>query len=261
MASPTSRLPAVIFAAGVIALWHFGTVVGKVPSYLLPGPADVWDAFQKHFGEISRALRTTSIAALAGFLGAALGGLLLALILASSRLVRSTIYPWVLLLQMTPVIVLAPMLTIWVGHGFGSVSLITFLVSFFPIVASTTHGLTSVDRNLTDLFLIGRATRRQELLLLRLPHAFPHYLTGLQIAATLAVIGAVTGETLAGSSESGGGVGFLVVSYYHDVRIPALCALALAACGLGLLFVGAVALLRRWLLRSWHPEFADKRGG
>ncbi|MFI5381651.1 MAG: ABC transporter permease, partial [Tepidisphaerales bacterium] len=164
--------------------------------------------------------------------------------------------PWLLVLQMTPVIVLTPLIVLWAGTGRPGIITVTFLISFFPIVVNMTQGLRSVDTNLVDLFRMSNATRLQELWLLRVPAAMPYFLAGLRIAATLAPIGAIFGEYLVGNSAGGsGGLGFLVYSYNTQIKIPALFATALTSCLLGFAFVAAVSWLNWAVLHHWHDSF------
>jgi NitT/TauT family transport system permease protein len=176
----------------------------------------------------------------------------------SVRLKRS-FYPYILVLQMTPVIVLAPIFVLWLGQDEPSIVAITFMICFFPIVANTTMGLISVDRNLQELFVMCKATRYQEVRYLRVPAAMPYFLTGMKIAGTLAPIGAITGDFLAGSAQNGvGGIGFMTITYFSQLKIPALFATGMVACVLGFFFVGGVSLLHWFLLHKWHDSMVKK---
>jgi NitT/TauT family transport system permease protein len=158
---------------------------------------------------------------------------------------------------MIPVVVLAPVLVIWLGPGLPSVTAVTFLIGFFPIVANTTQGLISTEQNMVDLFRMCNATKTQEILLLRVPFALPYFLTGLRIAGSLAMIGAIAGEFFAGSSAGGtGGLGFMVIIYNAQLKIPALFATGLTACLGGFLFVSLVLWLNWLLLHQWHDSIA-----
>ena len=203
-----------------------------------------------------RAAGRTSLGALGGFLAAAFAGLLLALALGGARVLRAGLYPWLLVLQMTPVIVLAPIIVLWAGPGLPGIITVTFLISFFPIVVNTTQGLLSADAGMVDLFRLCGASRWQELGFLRLPAALPYFLAGLRIAATLAPIGAIFGEYLVGNAAGGtGGLGFLVYTYNVQIKIPALFATGLVSCLMGFGFVAAVAGLNWVWLHRWHDSF------
>lgn len=231
----------------------------SVRRILLPLPAEVLSAFWVHRSLILHATGNTFFAAVLGFFAAVGAGGIIALLLGSSLSIKRALYPWVLVLQMTPIVVMAPIFAIWLGQGIASVVAITFTIGFFPVVANTTMGLMSTDRNLLDLFAVCRANRRQELLYLRIPYAMPYFLTGMKIAGTLAPLGAITGDILVGSSASGqAGIGFLTVVFRGNLNVPALYATAGVACLLGFCFVGSVHLFHRWALRNWHDSVARK---
>jgi NitT/TauT family transport system permease protein len=221
--------------------------------FLLPAPDAVLGAFNTHGEQLWAATLSTARGAAVGFMAAVAGSIVFALTLSLSPQVRAGLYPWLMALQLTPIIVLAPILILWAGPGLPSVVIITFLISFFPLVVNTTQGLLSSDRLLVDLFRMGRASRLQQLLHLRIPAALPYFFTGLRIAATLAPIGAIAGDAYAGNSAGGqGGLGFLAVIYSAQFQIPALFATALVSCLLGFVFAGSVVGMS-WLgLHRWH---------
>jgi NitT/TauT family transport system permease protein len=242
--------------AGFVALWYGVRRATGLQSWILPTPDEILQAAWQERSILLRAAAQTSVGALGGFLTATLAGLLLALGLGGARGVRAGLYPWLLVLQMTPVIVLAPIIVLWAGPGLPGIITVTFLISFFPIVANTTQGLLSADAGMVDLFRLYGATRFQELWQLRLPAALPYFLAGLRIAATLAPIGAIFGEYLVGNAAGGtGGLGFLVYSYNVQIKIPALFATGLVSCLMGFGFVAAVAGINWLWLHSWHDSF------
>jgi NitT/TauT family transport system permease protein len=251
---PTSLwIPPLLAGAVLLVLWQGAIVVFGLPSYFLPGPGDVVRALVRERDFLLPAALRTGSSALVGFGAAVAGGALVALVLASSRWVKAALYPWVLVVQMVPVVVLIPIFVIWFGANLASVTAISFMISFFPVVAGTTLGLVSTDRGLLELFAVNRATKLQEILLLRLPYALPYFLTGVKIAATLAPIGAISGEFLAGTEPNT--LGYLLVVYRSDPgKMPEVFAVALVTCALGFLFVGAVQLLSWLLLRRWHES-------
>lgn len=240
-----------------IGVWyavHFSLTAGQ--RYSLPRPDAIVQAFGDEGSVLWAATLNTALGALAGFLSAIAISSVAALLLALSPLIRASFYPYLMMLQMTPIIVLAPILILWTGPGFISVTVITFLICFFPMVVNTTQGLISTDRNLVDFFRMNRATRAQELFLLRVPSALPYFFTGLRIAATLAPIGAIVGDIYAGNSAGGrGGLGFQTIIYSAQFKIPALFATAFASCVLGFIFVGTVVALHWLLLHKWHDAF------
>jgi len=249
-------LPAVAGAL-VIALWyaiHFS--LAHDMRFLLPTPGAIVDAFFEHREPMLTAAWNTSKGALAGFGLAIVVSFTIALLLSLSPVVRTSIYPYLMALQMTPLPVLAPICVIWVGAGLRSVSLLTFVIAFFPLVVNTTQGLISTDRNLVELFRLYRANWAQQLFLLRVPAALPYFFTGLRIAATLAPIGAVVADMNAGSSAGdGGGLGFQAVIYSAQAKYPALFATAAITCVLGFILNAAVLIVAWLALRDWHDSY------
>lgn len=226
---------------------------------MLPYPHEIWQALIEERTVLLQATRNTFTAAIVGFVFSVTVGYLIAMLLASSVLIKRALYPWVLVLQMTPVVILAPIFVIWIGQGLPSITMVTFMIGFFPVVANTTMGLISTDKNLLDLFAICNATKGQEILLLRVPYSMPYFLTGLKIAGTLAPIGAISGDIFVGSSASGSaGIGFMTIVFNSQLKIPALFATALVACIIGFIFVGCVNLLHWYALRNWHDSMVKK---
>lgn len=243
-------------AALFIACWYAVRAATGAKSWLLPTPVEILRAAWQERIVLLRAAGGTAFGALGGFLAAAAIGGGLALLLGVSRALNRSLYPWLLALQMTPVIVLAPIIVFWTGPGMTGVVMVTFLISFFPIVVNATQGLLSAEAGMADLFRTWGASRTQELCLLRVPAAMPYFLAGLRIAAALAPVGAIFGEYIVGGAPSGeGGLGFLVYSYNTQIRIPELFAIGLTSCLLGFVFVAAVSLLNWALLHKWHDSF------
>ena len=256
MSARTQRLflPA-LTAPVLMGLWYLAFFLFSPERRLfLPAPHQILHALVASRAELFSALLNTGAGALTGFLLAIAVSSLGALLLSLSPWVRASLYPYLMILQMTPVVVLAPILIMWVGAGFKSVSVITFLICVFPLVVNSTQGLISVDRRLVELFHMARASRRQEVFLLRIPAALPYFFTGLRIAATLAPIGAVVGDFTAGNS-AGAGLGFLTIIYSANFRYPELFATVVATCALGFLFTGGVVWLSWLALHRWHDSY------
>lgn len=231
----------------------------NVRRIMLPYPHEIWNALLQEREALWLATRSTFTAAIIGFIFSVTVGYLIAMLLASSVLIKRALYPWVLVLQMTPVVILAPIFVIWLGQGLPSITAVTFMIGFFPVVANTTMGLVSTDKQMIDLFTICNASKSQEILLLRVPYSMPYFLTGLKIAGTLAPIGAIAGDIFVGSSSSGAaGLGFMTIVFNSQLKIPALFATALVACILGFIFVGCVNLLHWWALHNWHDSMVKK---
>jgi NitT/TauT family transport system permease protein len=249
-------LPAAAGAV-VVALWygvHF--YLDEEMRFLLPTPAAILQALVDQRESLGRAALNTTEGALLGFGLAVAVSSLLAVALSLSPHVRTSLYPLLMAVQMTPLPILAPICVIWVGAGLKSVALLTFVIAFFPLVVNTTQGLISVDRNLVELYSLYRATRWQQLWQLRVPAALPYFFTGLRIAATLSPIGAVVADMNAGSSAGdGGGLGFQAVIYSSQAKYPALFATAAATCVLGFILNAAVLGLAWLALHHWHDSY------
>ena len=241
----------------VVALWQLIHVsLGEDLRFLLPSPGAVVDAFAEHRATLARSALNTTQGALLGFALAVVVSIVLSLILSLSSLVRTSLYPFLMALQMTPLPILAPICVIWVGAGLKSVTLLTFVIAFFPLVVNTTQGLVSTDRHLVELFRLYRARGWQQLLLLRVPAALPYFFTGLRIAATIAPIGAVVADMNAGSSRGdGGGLGFQAVIFASQAKYAALFATAFVTCALGFILNAAVLALAWLSLHHWHDSY------
>lgn len=247
----------VAIGALVIALWYaLRHALSADMKFLLPTPDEIWTALRNNSDALSRATLNTGKGALLGFAAAVVVSFGLALFLSLSSLVRVSLYPYLMILQMTPIIIFAPILVLWVGAGLKSVVVITFLICFFPLVVNTTQGLISTDRHLVELFRMYRASKLQETFLLRVPAALPYFFTGLRIAAVLAPIGALVGDYTAGSSAGdGGGLGFQAIIYSSQAKFPALFATAAVTCVLGFVFAAAVHALSWLALHHWHDSY------
>jgi len=248
-------LTAVGVFAALLLVWVMIIWILGIPPYLLPSPLRVAKALGSRFGDLLMSLGITAAAAAGGLAGAVIVGVGIALIFAQSAWVRRMFYPYTVLLQTVPIVAIAPLIIMWLGAGLYSVMLVAFIICLAPIIANTTQGLISVDRNLVDLFLMHNATRRQVLLKLRLPHAMPSLFTGIRIAAGIAVIGAITGELFAGSARVGqGGIGYAIQYASAQLETDYLFALVLAASALGFTFFFAVMFVEWYFLHNWHES-------
>lgn len=256
MKRPRGHLAGPAFAGLLfLALWVAVKALFGLNRFVLPGPGEVATALWEERTALLAAAGWTLQSALAGVAAAALLGFALAVVLGLSGRLRASFYPWALVLQMTPVVILVPVFKVLLGpeNAFTTILLTAFLISFFPVVANTTAGLLSVERSYRELFTLYGASRWQRMRHLQIPHALPAFFTGLRIAASLGVIGALTGEMFAGTSAGGGGLGFRVLLYAAESRVAEVFATAAVACALGFLLVGAVVLVQGRLLRRWHP--------
>jgi NitT/TauT family transport system permease protein len=243
-----------VFVA-LLILWELVLWVFKVPHFMLPSPWAVAQAVVARFPSLVASTVITAEESLGGLIASIVMGVIVALFFAQWRWVRKMLYPYTILLQTVPIVAVAPLILMWVGAGTAAVALIAFIISLAPIIANTTQGLVSVDENLVHLFLMHNASPAQKLFKLRLPHAVPSLFVGIRIASGIAVIGAITGELYAGSSQVGvGGLGYSILYASSQLQTDYLFALVVAATALGFAFF-FVAMFFEWhFLHRWHES-------
>ncbi|MSP03918.1 MAG: ABC transporter permease [Acetobacteraceae bacterium] len=243
---------------GILALlgWEFSVQWAEIPPYLLPGPLAVMAAFWADpAGLLGSLLSTLAVTFTALAVSALLGGVL-ALATSVSRLALAAIEPWAVVLQVTPIIAIAPLVIIWVNDPFISLVVCATIVAFFPIYANTVAGLAAAPAELSDLFRLYGAGPVQSLWLLRVPVALPFFLAGLRISGGLALVGAVVAEFVAGSGGFASGLAYRIMEAGYRLQIPrmfaALVLLSLAgiAINLGLGVVARVLMRRRGAARG-----------
>ncbi|MFL1463521.1 ABC transporter permease [Roseococcus sp. DSY-14] len=243
-------LPAALLAA-LLALWEGLVRFHGVPPYVLPGPLAIGRALVADWGLLwPSLLATLRLAGLALALAVAAGGGL-ALLLAQSRVLERAVLPLAVVLQVTPVVAIAPLLLIWFDSVLPALLACAAVVAFFPVLSGTLQGLSAADPQLEELFRLHGARRWQALLWLRLPSALPFFLGGVRVAGGLALIGAVVAEFVAGAGGAGSGLAFRILEAGYQLRIPRMFA-ALALISLaGVAIHGALGLAQRLALRRW----------
>lgn len=245
-------LPVVVLALGVV-IWDRVVAINSIPTYVLPGPRLVFATLVADWPVLSSSLVVTLVTTAQAFLLAALGGVGLAVLFNQSRLIEYSLYPYAVILQVTPVVAIAPLLLIYLEQQ-AAVLACAWIVAFFPVLASTTLGLNSVDHNLSDLFRLYSASRWQVLWELKLPAALPYILSGLKIAGGLSLIGAVVAEIAAGSAGAGSGLAYRIAESGYRLNIPRMFAalLLLSLAGIAIYFV--MSFVSYLLLRRWHES-------
>jgi NitT/TauT family transport system permease protein len=249
-------LPALVLAASVL-LWDLVVRVFAIPPFVLPAPGLVLATLVADGGLLWNSLLVTLLTTFEGFVLAAVGGVGLAILFNQSRLVEYSFYPYAVILQVTPIVAIAPLLLIYLPQPL-AVLVCAWIVAFFPVLANTTLGLNSIDHNLLALFDLYKASRWQVLWNLKLPSALPQMLAGLRIAGGLSLIGAVVAEIAAGSAGAGSGLAYRIAESGYRLNIPRMFAalLLLSLAGVAIFYVlSAISYLA---LRRWH-ESAIKR--
>jgi NitT/TauT family transport system permease protein len=249
-------LPIAVLAAGV-AVWELVVRLNNIPPYVLPGPIAVFRTLVGDWPVLSRSLLTTLQTTLEGFAAAGVGGIALALLFNQSRWLEYSLFPYAVILQVTPVIAIAPLLLIYLPQQ-TAVIVCAWIVAFFPVLSNTTLGLNSVDRNLAGLFALYGASRMQTLAYLKLPSALPFILGGLRIAGGLSLIGAVVAEIAAGSAGAGSGLAYRIAESGYRLNIPRMFAALLLLSAAGIVIYGLLALASHLVLRRWHESALGK---
>lgn len=240
-----------------ILFWEIYVRVKPVAPYVMPAPSLILQELVANWHTLAISLRITLTTTLLALATAIIGGVSLAILLSSSRLVEYTFFPYAVILQVTPIIAIAPILLIHYENN-TVVLICAWIVAFFPIVSNTTLGLNSTDHNLRDLFQLYRANRLQTLIFLRLPSALPYFLGGVRIAGGLALIGAVVAEFTAAAGGRETGLAWRLIESYNRLMIPrAFAALFLITIS-GIVIFLILSLFQHLLLRKWH-ESAIKR--
>jgi len=252
-------LPVVVFALA-IAAWDLVVRINDIPPYVLPGPGAVFQTLISDWPILSQSLLTTLLTTLEGFVAAAVGGVALALLFNQSKWLEYSLFPYAVVLQVTPVIAIAPLLLIYLPQQ-TAVIVCAWIVGFFPVLSNTTLGLNSVDRNLAGLFQLYGASRLQTLRFLKLPAALPYILGGLRIAGGLSLIGAVVAEIAAGSAGSGSGLAYRIAESGYRLNIPRMFAALLLLSAAGIVIYGLLALTSHLVLRRWHESALGKENG
>jgi NitT/TauT family transport system permease protein len=259
-------LPLVLFALS-LWLWESYVTRNKVPPYILPAPSAIWATLIKDWPVLFASLLTTLKTTLLGLVLAVVGGVTLAVLLSLSRVVEYSLYPYAVVLQVTPVVAISPLLLIYLPQDL-AVLACAWIVAFFPVLSHTTLGLQSVDRNLLELFELYGATRPRwapafvgrflsrlkALWYLRRPAALPYFLAGLKIAGGLSLIGAVVAEIAAGSAGAGSGLAYRIVESQYRLNIPRLFAALGLLAMTGVIIFLAMSALSHLLLRRWHES-------
>ena len=243
---------AIGFAA--LGLWEAVVRVNDIPHYILPGPLLVLKSLIADWGTLWPSLLITLQITFMALAVATVGGVGLAILFTTSKWIELSFFPFAVILQVTPIIAIAPLILIYVDNTYAALLICAWIVAFFPILANTTLGLNSADHNLIDLFQLYGASRWQTLLHLRLPAAMPYFLGGLKIGGGLSLIGAIVAEFAAGTAGTGSGLAYRILEAGYRLNIPRMFAAVLLISLTGVLIFMAFTLLSHLILRRWHES-------
>jgi NitT/TauT family transport system permease protein len=243
---PREVVTAIATMIALVVLWEAAVWAFKIPTFLVPAPSEIWQEFLSKTALYTNHTAITLWETVLGFLLAVVFGFVAAVAIVYSPLLQAIVYPIILVLQIVPKVAVAPLLLIYLGYGQPSKMTIALLLAFFPIVVNTATGLKAVDQELVDLVKVLRGNRWQEFLKIRFPASVPYIFSGLKIAITLAVIGAIIGEFVGGNE----GLGFLIVMANAQLVTPMSFASLTLLSIIGVALFGIIVLLER-LIAPW----------
>ncbi|MEM9185738.1 MAG: ABC transporter permease [Planctomycetota bacterium] len=238
----------------VAGVWEFAVGYWQVPEYLLPPPSAIVETMGAERATLASAWCVTFGAMAVALMAAVLFGVLLAAVFATSRIVELSLFPYAVVLQVTPLVAIAPLLMIWINTPWIVKLVCAWIVAFFPILSNTALGLRAADPGLSDLFRLYRASPWQRARLLLAPSALPYFLAGLRVAVNLALVGAVVAEFVTGAATDHPGLASLVFEGQYAMNVPLTFAALGLISGTGIAMYFATHLLSRWLLGGWHAS-------
>jgi NitT/TauT family transport system permease protein len=246
--------PPLAIGVFLLALWEGVVRAFDVPVYLVPAPSVVARTLVEDWDLLYHSLLVTLEVTFLAFALSVVLGVLAAFVFVQSRWLERSLFPYAVLLQVTPVVAIAPLIIIWVKSTLAALVVCATIVAVFPVISNTTLGLRSVNPGLVNLFRMNRASRLQELLRLRIPTALPYFFGGLRISSGLALIGAVVAEFVAGTGGASAGLAYQILQAGFQVNIPRLFAALLLITVAGVLLFALMVLLSRLALGSWHES-------
>ncbi|WP_199086935.1 ABC transporter permease [Bosea sp. ASV33] len=247
-------LAPIVIGVIVLALWEFAVRWNDIPHYVLPGPILVGQTLIADWGTLSGSLWVTLKITFMALAAAVVVGVTLAVLFSQSKWLEMALLPYAVILQVTPIVAIAPLIIIWANDIDLSLLICAWIVAFFPILSNTILGLNSADHNLVNLFELYGASRWQTLRYLKLPAALPYFLAGLKISGGLALIGAVVAEFVAGTGGSASGLAYRILEAGYQLKIPRVFAALVMISLSGIAIFLATSLISYLLLRRWHES-------
>jgi NitT/TauT family transport system permease protein len=243
----------------VLLAWHIWVRAFDIPQYIVPSPLLVAQTLISDWDILSASLLITLKVTFLAFFSAVIVGTLVAFLFVQSRLIELSLFPYAVLLQVTPIVAIAPLIIIWVKNPDAALTLCATIVAIFPVISNTTIGLRSVDPGLLNLFRMNRATRAQILFRLRIPSALPYFFGGLRIASGLSLIGAVVAEFVAGTGGAAAGLAYQILIAGFQLNIPRLFAALILITVAGVILFLLMVWLSKLALGNWHEsELTDR---
>ena len=245
--------PVILFFV-LIVLWEFLVYAKNVPHYIIPKPSLIILTLFNEWDTLFPALLVTTYVTFLALIMAIILGVVVAIIVSSIKIIEISLMPYTVILQVTPVIAIAPLIVIFVNNTFIAALICAWLVAFFPILSSTLIGLKSVDHGLQDLFKLYRTNKIQRLFFLQLPSALPYFLSGFRISAGLSLVGAIVAEFVTGIGGSSSGLAYVIIESSYRLEIPKMFAalVLIAVTGVTIFFI--VFFISNIALKNWHES-------
>ena len=247
-------LAPLVIGVAVLGLWEFAVRWNEIPHYVLPGPILVGQTLVADWGTLSGSLWVTLKITFMALAAAIVVGVTLAVLFSQSKWLEMALLPYAVILQVTPIVAIAPLIIIWANDIDLSLLICAWIVAFFPILSNTIVGLNSADHNLVNLFELYGASRWQTMRYLKLPAALPYFLAGLKISGGLALIGAVVAEFVAGTGGSASGLAYRILEAGYQLKIPRVFAALVMISLSGIAIFLATSLISYLLLHRWHES-------
>ena len=249
-----SWLMPVITLGAAVAYWEWAVWYWEIPKYLIPAPSLIAETLMKDGPSLMVSAWFTVKLTFFSLGLAIIGGVLLGALFALSRVVEMSLFPFAVILQVTPVVAIAPLILIYVDSTFAALLICAWIVAFFPILSGTVMGLRSADHNLRDLFTLYRATPWQRLRYLLAPSALPYFMSSLKVAGGLSLIGAVVAEFVAGAAGQNTGLASRIIESSFRSEIPRMFAALVLVSVLGIVIFLLTTWLSRRVLGHWHES-------
>jgi NitT/TauT family transport system permease protein len=243
-----------LIGALLLLVWQMLCNVLAVPVYLVPSPLVIAKTLVADWGMLADALLVTLKITFLAFVLSVLLGVAIAFLFVQSRFIEISLFPYAIILQVTPIVAIAPLIIIWVKDPTFALVICATIMALFPIISNTTLGLRSVNPGLLNLFKLNRASRWQTLRRLRIPSALPYFFGGLRISSGLALIGAVVAEFVAGTGGTGSGLAYQILQAGFQLNIPRLFAALFLITMTGIALFLAMMVLSRVALAGWHES-------
>jgi len=246
-------LPFLVLLLALLA-WEALVRINKIPHYILPAPTLVLQTLWANLGSLMTSWLFTMKITFGALLLAVVGGVFLATLFSLNKWVELSLFPFAIVLQVTPIVAIAPLILIFIDSTTVALLLCAWIVAFFPILSNTVVGLRSADHNLRDLLILYRASPWQTLRYLLVPSAMPYFIAGLKIAGGLSLIGAVVAEFTAGAAGKETGLASRILEASFRTEIPKMFAALVLVSLTGVLIYLIFNLVSRLVLGAWHES-------